>query len=644
MTVSSPARTAERGCLSLAAAALVAKVGVEAGLPRVLLLAALLLAAACALQAWRLGRGKGGALDGWRALLIVAGLACVPQIHTRVGGDGFEYFALARSLVFDQDLRFDNEFAGLGAQVVRTREGEPTSRFPVGLPLLWVPALAVARLVAFAGNALGAGIDTTGFSSYYQSAATTTSFALALAGLALLERLLRRLFSPPLSALTLLAIFFATPLHFYAVANPSMSHAASAGAATLFLACWWRARDADAPRPWLVTGLAGGAMSLIRIQDGALFVVPVVDGLLRRKSPRTLAALAVGPVLAAALQLLTWWAMYGPGFLGRAAEQGHFGRPELNVVGVLLSARHGLLTWTPVYALALLGLLLWLARDARLALALLAAVLASVALNSLQWDWWGADAFGQRRLLGLTPLLALGLAQALLFLERRPLLPLAAALFALAVWNQQFAYIYNSELIAGKGQAVSLERLAPAQVEVATRRLLRWEPLLPRRAFVLLYDNLRGVWLDEGARSLGGSIELGDREPDAFPLVGHGWSEPAREDGASFRYTNVRRSWLRVPILTPGDFEVTLRIRAAFDEAPVSVALEAGGERVGDAALAREWQEHRFALPARLLQPGVNELALAFSTTPAEVVPGFRGRNAAAAVDWLRFRRLPRGL
>lgn len=57
-------------------------------------------------------------------------------------------------------------------------------------------------------------------------------------------------------------------------------------------------------------------------------------------------------------------------------------------------------------------------------------------------------------------------------------------------------------------------------------------------------------------------------------MIGHGWSEPVR-DGVGFRFSNVRRSWLRVPILTPGDFEVTLRIRAAFDAAPVSVSLEA---------------------------------------------------------------------
>ena len=638
MTIRS-ARAAERGFLGLLAAGLVFKVGVEAGLPRIGLTTALLAAAVCATAAWILGRGGEGRIDGWRLLLILAALVSVPPVHTRVGGDGFEYYALAHSLVWDQDLAFENEFAGLGVQPVLTRAGEPTSRFPIGLALLWIPSLVVSRIVAATLHGLGIAIDTTGFAGFHQAAATVTSFALAVLGLALLERVLRTLFSPALSGLTVLAVFFATPLHFYAVANPSMSHAASAAAACLVLALWLAARDATTVRPWLWVGLAGGLMSLVRIQDGVLLAMPALDLLLSRRGTRPLLALVTGPALAALLQLGIWWSMYGAGFLGLAARQGHFGKPELNVVGVLFSARHGLFTWTPLYVACVIGLLLWLARESRLAALWLLGIAASVTLNSLQWDWWGADAFGQRRLLGLTPLFALGLAQALLWLERRPLAPVAAALALLIVWNQQLAYIYNSEMVAGKGQAVSLERLAPAQVDVLARRVVRLSDRLPRRVWVLLYDNLRGVWLDEGPRSLGGNVDLGDAEPDGFPILGHGWSEPVRDGASSFRYSNSRRSWLRLPVMTPGDFDVTLRIRAAFAGAPVAVSLEAGGESVGPAALSSEWQEVTLRLPARLLAPGVNDLAVVYSTTPADVDPAFRGRNAAAAVDWIRFRR-----
>lgn len=127
------ALAAERGFLGLSAASLVFKVGIEAGLPSGWLSTALLAAAICAGFAFVLGRGQGGRIDGWRLALAWAALFCVPQVHTRVGGDGLEYYALAHSLVFDQDLRFDNEFAGLGVQPVLTRAGEATSRRPHSL-------------------------------------------------------------------------------------------------------------------------------------------------------------------------------------------------------------------------------------------------------------------------------------------------------------------------------------------------------------------------------------------------------------------------------------------------------------------------------------------------------------------------------
>jgi hypothetical protein len=293
-----------------------------------------------------------------------------------------------------------------------------------------------------------------------------------------------------------------------------------------------------------------------------------------------------------------------------------------------------------LYALALLGWALWLRRDTWFAALFWLGFALSVSFNSLMIDWWGADAFGQRRLLGLTPLLAMGLAETLTFLRRRPLVPIGAALLGLILWNQQFATIYNSSLLAGKGEAISLDRLASAQVELSARRLVEWSPRIPRGIFVVLYDNLRGVWLDERPRSLGGLVDFGD-EPEEFPVVGHGWSPPVMDGATTCRFSNVPRSWIRVPIKTPGDFDVTLRIRAAFDATPVSLRLEAGGEPLGEEPLALEWSEVAFSLPASRVAPGINELALSYSSTPAAVIPGFQGRNAAVAVDWIRFTRRP---
>jgi hypothetical protein len=212
---------------------------------------------------------------------------------------------------------------------------------------------------------------------------------------------------------------------------------------------------------------------------------------------------------------------------------------------------------------------------------------------------------------------------------------------ALAAWNLQFESIYNSELLAGKGQAVTLDRLSSAQVDSAHSRLLRWERVLPRRVFVLAYDNLKGIWMDEGPRSLRGVLDLGS-EPDELPeVVGHNWYRAEGTEGATFRRSKGRRSWLRIPIRTPGEFQLVLRARSEMDE-PVGAAIQWNGHPVGEATLGPEWGEYAFTLPAEAVRPGFNDVALLWSTSP-RADPEHRGKDAAAAVDWLGLRRRASG-
>jgi hypothetical protein len=623
-------------------AALVLKVATAGSGGRSAYLVAVLLGAAgCLTAAWLLSRGGEDLwIDGWRLLLVLPALWAVPQVYERVGGDGFEYYAIAHSIVFDQDLRFENEYAHLGTRPVVDDNGEATSRFPLGVALLWIPSLVAGRLVASAASWAGVAADTSGFGAGYQTAANITTFVLTLVGLALLERHLRRSFSRPLAAWTVLALWLATPLSFYSIANPSMSHGLAFFAATVFLLTWLGARDAAGDSRWVTVGLAGGLMSLVRIQDGVLMALPALDEIKSRRGIRPLLLLAAGPLAAALVQLSIWHRMFGPDLFSLAGSLGGFHHNAVHLGGVLFSSRHGLFTWTPVLALALCGWFLRMRRDPWLMTLFCLGLALNAALNSYRNDWWGGEAFGQRRLLSLLPFFALGLAEALRFLQRRPLVPIAALLLTLIVWNQQFAAIYNRRALAGRGEAISLDRLAGAEVREPVRWVVRWYRRVPRPLWVLLYDNLKGTWLDEGSSSLDGLVDLGSNTSD-LPLAGHGWSPPLREDGSAFRFSNGPRSWITVPILTPADFDVTVRIRAAFDAAPVVVRLEAGGEELGEARLTPAWSEPTFLLPGRLLRPGMNDLALSYSATPASVVPGFRGRNAAVAASWIRFARRP---
>src|SRR6185503_16903344 len=367
-----------------------------------------------------------------------------------------------------------------------------------------------------------------------------------------------------IAVLVTLAIWWATPLFFYAIANPSVSHGVSAFLATLFVAAWLRFRTSDRPAHWALVGAAGGLLSLVRIQDAVLLVLPLLDLAWNRRpgARRRLVAFAAVPAAGALLQALVWARLWGGReFVSLLAHQGPGFTPHLAWLELLLSPRHGLFSWSPLYLVACAGWLLWPRRDTRLALYFILAFVLAVAVNASMRDWWGSEAFGQRRLLGLTPLFALGLGEVLAFARRHPLVPVAAILAVLVWWNQGLAYIYNSELVAPRKEALNLEQLAPAQVDVLYRGLLGTR-LLPEPLWVLAYDNVKGVWLDEGPRSLKGAIDLG-REPADLPLVvGHNWYPPQAEGETTFRRSKGRRSWLRIPIRTVGDFEGVLRVRA----------------------------------------------------------------------------------
>lgn len=597
-----------------------------------LLIGALALAVKGAKRRW---------LDGPRLLLVALALWSFADVYARVGGDGIEYYVPLRSILLDHDLDFTNDFAGLGAAPVTTREGEATSRFPVGLALLWAPHFVLAHALALLARGCGGSAPADGFAPIYHLAVTRASFLYGLAGLLLVEALLRRLYSRGVALLATLGIWLATPLHFYMEVNPAMSHAASAFAASCLLVTWWRARGSARAGPWLLVGCCGGVLALVRVQDAVLVALPLLDLLVRerRRALRSVALLLIGPAVAAVAQTLYWLALYGPGFAEIVLRQGRVARVAPQVVDFLFAARHGLFVWTPLYLAAVLGWLLLMRRERLLGGLVVLGFALAVALNAAHGDWWGSDSFGQRRMLGLTPLFTLGLAEALAFACRRPLVPLAGLIAALGLWTLQFEYVFNSKIAADKTQAVTLDRLVAAQAEATLHDLLRAGRWLPRRALVLLYDNLKGVWLDEGSHALGELVELGRERTDFPVVVAWQWYGPERDGQQTFRRPRGRRASLRVPIRTVGDFDVTLRARQVLPELPVGVTLVVNGVDVGIARLSPEWGEYAFGVPAAALHSGFNEVALSFSAAPRADLPGYKGKNAAAAVDWLRFVR-----
>jgi hypothetical protein len=127
-------------------------------------------------------------------------------------------------------------------------------------------------------------------------------------------------------------------------------------------------------------------------------------------------------------------------------------RPQ--IAAVLFSSNHGLISWHPLIAVCLFGLVLLSVREhpviGRLSLVCFAAQLYVV---GAWWCWWMGNSFGHRGFLGLTPLFILGLAAVLERLTQRWARRLfVAAVGCLFLWNVVLMFAYLSEIIPYQGE------------------------------------------------------------------------------------------------------------------------------------------------------------------------------------------------
>jgi hypothetical protein len=377
-------------------------------------------------------------------LLVLLFLVLLPAVTTRIyASDEVQYFAYLRSLWFDGDVSFENEYqhfydAGIAASqgfheafLERTTEtGRRINFGTIGCALLWAPFYAIGDVVARVSHAMGRDVAVDGYSRPYVTAVSYASACYGLLALLASVAIVRRLgrWWPGLAdvgGLSALVVWLGTPLLFYMYIAPPMSHATSAFAVAVFILAWLIVRDTWSIGGMAALGALAALMAMVREQDAFFIAGPAIDfawslfGAAGQERARRLGAAAAGTVTFAltfipqALAYLALNGRIGPSHL--VARKMYWYSPHaLQVVG---SQSHGFLMWTPLAAIACVGLLVLLRRlpaEARIvgiAFVVMAALQIYIA-GSVD-SWTVAGAFGQRRFVCLTVLLVIGAAAAL---------------------------------------------------------------------------------------------------------------------------------------------------------------------------------------------------------------------------------------
>ena len=365
-----------------------------------------------------------------------ASLVLLPKPNGQiVVGDAIEHYVQLRSVVFDGDLQFLNDYAGLyrvdeqamsGAAAWKTTPtGHIRNYMPVGPALLWAPLFLLVTAAIALLNAGGLAYPLDGFARVFQSTAGFSGILAATAGTWIAFRTSAALFDRRAAIVATLAVWLASSAVYYSLISPAYSHAASILAVSAFWLAWIRTRDRQDARRYVVLGLLAGLAALMRWQDAILLAIPALDMAWHRRALGVagiawrLAACAAAAVFAFIPQMIVWHVLYGqtltvpqgPGFM-------RWSEPAL--LATLFSDNHGLLTWTPIVALSLVGLVPLVRRDGLVGTAAVLFLLASWYVNSSVADWWAGEAFGARRFLSCYPVFVLGLTALLHSLRVHP--------------------------------------------------------------------------------------------------------------------------------------------------------------------------------------------------------------------------------
>jgi hypothetical protein len=185
-------------------------------------------------------------LGALAAVCLAAFLVTIPLPRADgqlLGTDGFGYFVYLPSVVIDHDLDLSNQYAilhpnGPARPARRTATGLLPNPWPVGPALLWLPFFLLAHALAIGLDLVGAGIALDGCSYWYQAFVITGNILYGAAALLLAWSVGRRVASSGAALWATVLVGFGGNLVYYMTAEPSMAHAVSAFAVSLFFVAW----------------------------------------------------------------------------------------------------------------------------------------------------------------------------------------------------------------------------------------------------------------------------------------------------------------------------------------------------------------------------------------------------------------------
>lgn len=420
--------------------------------------------------------------------LLVTPVLLTPWIH---GNDGLGYYMIMRSVWIDGNFDFSdeiNQFQERWPTLLYLKSpltGMYVTHYGIGNALLWTPWFTTAHALTKGANFFGANLAEDGFSYLYVLLVSFSSAFYAFIGLLLIYHLMRQYFSKVASLTATLLTWFASPLLYYMYFSPTVSHATSFFAITLFIWYWHKTRKKRTSGQWALLGLMGALTFLVRQEDAMIMILPAIESLMShikswKKHKMDVALLKHNILFLAAfsagafLQFLFFKHIYGTWFVtgDQLAVHSFAWANALHFPKILFAADHSLFRWVPVSIAGIVGWYYLYKKDRLLAQSAVAVFVLFVLFTATVKQWMAIASFSARHFTGIFGIFALGIAALYDHLNKKipsPYLICAAGLFIL--YNLNLVVQYGAGILAIQDPII-FSNLAHNTVVDLPRRLI----------------------------------------------------------------------------------------------------------------------------------------------------------------------------
>ncbi|MBZ0116932.1 MAG: glycosyltransferase family 39 protein, partial [Sandaracinaceae bacterium] len=577
--------------------------------------------------------------------LFYAGMYAASPMSTAVHGDGYYTYLWARSIVFDGDLDFHQDYLicpdpwGLA----RVPIGDDLNYWGIGGAIFWVPILAFDRVTHHSAldspdphqaNACLAPLSDRAVTGSILAGWLTAWIAFAVA---------RRRFGQGPALFGAIGIATLGPHLYYSAMLLSYAHAVSAFGAGLLVWLWDARRDrVDRASTWLLWGAALGLAMLIRAQNAIFVILPFASWFAhaartaqaRRYAPlarHALYGLCFTLALAVVFSPQSWYWHHVTGSWITVPQGEGYMRWGGSMWHKSLFSAQGLLPWSPIHYLAIagLGMLAWRRETRALGVAMLVLFALESYVVGAAYDWSGSVGFPGRRFDALVVPFGLGLAAfGRLVYDRIVIRRSAPALIALGPLVLLGFFCVSVSVGVARGMRTDTARSSAEQWSDAFGQTLdpmweaignplTWPASIP---FAIHYGTHPRRWDVVGApelfhhdertlrwREIESTIDFA-MPTSALYADGRAGEEPSSSAGRAGLLFPRGSSRIFLPLHGNDAGAITLRATAVDADRGSRVSLRMRGVDLGTRRFTTPGQLERYDVPRGLVGQGIHEL------------------------------------